>query len=130
VYASLKRLKVLDASDYLERIKVIVVDEYSTDASAKMLEKFREEHNWGFRSEIQRIFIRHEKNGGKGKAIKTALDFATCEISVIHDADLEYHPKDLLRIVRVFGEASDLTRFVVHDLPPARCAGSFYLGTK
>ena len=47
-------------------------------------------------------FLRHEKNGGKGAAISTALDEATCEITVIHDADLEYHPTDLLRIVQVF----------------------------
>ena len=37
-------------------------------------------------------------------AIRTALAEADGEISVIHDADLEYHPKDLLRIVKVFVE--------------------------
>jgi glycosyltransferase involved in cell wall biosynthesis len=43
-------------------------------------------------------------NGGKGNAVRTALAEADCEITVIHDADLEYHPRDLLRIVRVFVE--------------------------
>ena len=39
----------------------------------------------------------------------TALAHATCEISVIHDADLEYHPEDLLSIVSVFvKEKADL----------------------
>jgi cellulose synthase/poly-beta-1,6-N-acetylglucosamine synthase-like glycosyltransferase len=32
-------------------------------------------------------FLRHEKNGGKGKAVQKALGHATGEISVIHDAD-------------------------------------------
>ena len=50
------------------------------------------------------MFPRHEKNRGKGAAIRTALARATCDVSVIHDADLEYHPKDLLRIARVFEE--------------------------
>jgi glycosyltransferase involved in cell wall biosynthesis len=104
VYASLKRLKILDTCVDLERIEVIVVDDCSKDASANVLEKFREEQTGDSSSRIHWIFIRHEKNGGKGKAIKTALEYATCEISVIHDADLEYHPKDLLRIVRVFVE--------------------------
>src|SRR5690348_16013160 len=99
VYESLKRLKILDNSDHLERVEVIVVDDCSKDASASVLEKFREEHTRDSSSKIQWVFIRHEKNGGKGKAIKTALEYATCEISVIHDADLEYNPKDLLRIV-------------------------------
>jgi glycosyltransferase involved in cell wall biosynthesis len=104
VYESLKRLKILDTSEYLERVEVIVVDDCSKDASAKVLEKFREEQTRDSGSKIQWIFVRHEQNAGKGKAIKTALEYATCEISVIHDADLEYHPKDLLRIVRVFVE--------------------------
>ncbi len=48
------------------------------------------------------IFLRHERNGGKGTAVRTALALADGEYSVIHDADLEYHPKDILRIVEVF----------------------------
>src|SRR5215813_10261266 len=102
VYESLKRLKILDTSDHLERVEVIVVDDCSKDASARMLEKFRDEQTTDSKSKIQWIFIRHEQNGGKGKAIKTALEHATCEISVIHDADLEYHPKDLLRMITLF----------------------------
>src|SRR5262247_3574676 len=43
VYESLKRLKILDTSEHLERIEVIVVDDCSKDASAKVLETFREE---------------------------------------------------------------------------------------
>jgi len=129
VYESLKRLKILNTSELLERIEVIVVDDCSKDASGKVLENFREEQTRDSSSKIQWIFMRHEKNAGKGKAIKTALDCATCEICVIHDADLEYHPKDLVRIVRVFGEASDLTRFVVHDSPAAKSVGSFCIAT-
>src|SRR5262245_63863156 len=106
VYASLKRLKILETSEHLERVEVIVVDDCSKDASPKVLEKFREEQTTDSSSKIQWIFLRHEQNAGKGKAIKTALEYATCEISVIHDADLEYHPKDLLRIIRVFVEES------------------------
>jgi len=48
------------------------------------------------------VFLTHDRNRGKGGAIRTALKHATCNISVIHDADLEYHPKDLLRVVQVF----------------------------
>src|SRR5262245_24552793 len=106
VYESLKRLKILDTSEHLERIEVIVVDDCSKDASAKVLEKFREEQTREASSKIQWIFLRHEQNAGKGKAIKTALEYENCEITVIHDADLEYHPKDLLRIVGVFVEES------------------------
>jgi glycosyltransferase involved in cell wall biosynthesis len=104
VYASLNRLKVLDTSMLLERVEVIVVDDCSTDESPAVIEKFKKEQTGDPASKIEWIFLRHEKNGGKGQAVKTALERATCEISVIHDADLEYHPKDLLRIVKVFVE--------------------------
>ena len=45
---------------------------------------------------------RHQYNRGKGEAIRTALALATGEVSVVHDADLEYNPSDLVRLMRVF----------------------------
>jgi len=57
-----------------------------------------------------------------GYAIQTALAHATCEVTVIHDADLEYHPRDLLRIVKVFvDEEADAvfgSRFAVFRRSP------------
>jgi glycosyltransferase involved in cell wall biosynthesis len=102
VYTSLERLEVLETSDHLERVEVIVVDDCSTDRSADVLERFRIEHTGRDGSKMHWMFVRHAINGGKGQAIRTALAHATCDITVIHDADLEYHPKDLLRIVDVF----------------------------
>ena len=100
VAASLDRLKILETSAHLDRIEVIVVDDCSKDGTPSVLEKFRE--NIDPAGKIAWKFLRHEKNAGKGGAVRTALDQATCEITVIHDADLEYHPRDLLRIVQVF----------------------------
>jgi glycosyltransferase involved in cell wall biosynthesis len=104
VHTSLHRLKILDTSENLDRIEVIVVDDCSTDDSPRVLERFRAEQTKQTDSKIEWTFLRHDKNRGKGRAIKTALERATCAISVIHDADLEYHPKDLLQIVDVFVE--------------------------
>ena len=106
VYASLLGLTVLDSSPHLERIEVIVVDDCSTDETPKALDRFRAEHADVTRNKIEWIFVRHAENRGKGSAVRTALERATCDVSVIHDADLEYHPKDLLRIVQVFIDES------------------------
>ncbi len=122
VSCSLERLEILEKSPRLSRVQVIVVDDCSRDRTAEVLERFRSDRGLaplviggqetaveGQRlgkagSKIEWIFLRHEQNRGKGKAIQTALARADCELSVIHDADLEYHPKDLLRIVGVFEE--------------------------
>jgi glycosyltransferase involved in cell wall biosynthesis len=102
VAASLERLMCLADSQLLERVQIIVVDDGSSDQTCEAIARFkgllaeepREKLNW--------LFIRHEKNKGKAAAIHTALSAASEELTVIHDADLEYHPADLVKMVEVF----------------------------
>ena len=51
---------------------------------------------------ISWVWIRHKKNSGKGAAIRTGLTHVDTDLVVIHDADLEYHPQDLPKMVEVF----------------------------
>lgn len=100
---SLKRMLVLEESPYLSKIQVIVVNDGSTDRTVEVIERFFQEIK-GKYDKLEWILINHPKNLGKGKAIQTALSHAKCEISIIHDADLEYHPKDILRMIPLFSE--------------------------
>ncbi len=105
VQTSLRRLAVLAKSPLLDRIQVIVVDDCSRDQSAVALESFQQElrrRPWDPR--FQWVFLRHEQNQGKGGAIRTALEHAECELTVVHDADLEYHPQDLLAMIPLFAD--------------------------
>jgi glycosyltransferase involved in cell wall biosynthesis len=103
IEASLQSLVVLDESPRLQRVTVIVVDDCSTDGTAEATRRFQahlesseefKKFNW--------VFLRHEKNMGKGAAIRSALAHVNTHVVVIHDADLEYHPRDLLQMVDLF----------------------------
>jgi glycosyltransferase involved in cell wall biosynthesis len=101
--ASLERLKILETSSLLHRVQIVVVDDGSTDATAEAIGRFRislgPERADG---KLQWTWLRHDKNQGKGAAIRTALAHVESELVVIHDADLEYHPWDLLQMVELF----------------------------
>jgi len=121
VAASLTRLDVLETSPHLEQIQIIVVDDCSKDDTPQVLRAFATQRGltWhddaapvdgislvaaGRAGKTDWVFLRHAQNGGKGRAIRTALAHARCAITVIHDADLEYNPRDLDRMVKVFKE--------------------------
>jgi glycosyltransferase involved in cell wall biosynthesis len=103
VATSLARLKILVESPLLRAIKVIVVDDGSTDGTPEALARFRASlESESGDPKIQWVWLRHHKNQGKGAGIRTALKHVDSELVVIHDADLEYHPSDLLQMVELF----------------------------
>ena len=102
VEASLARLEVLAESSLLKHVKVIVVDDGSSDATDAAIARFREQREKQSVSKFSWLFVRHEKNVGKGAAIRTGLSHVDTDLVVVHDADLEYHPADLIKMVEVF----------------------------
>lgn len=87
--------------------EVIIVDDGSSDGTCEYLRDFRHPDC--------RIFY-HEKNRGKGAAIRTGLEVFTGDIVVIQDADLEYPPNQYVMLIKpiVEGKADVVygTRFV------------------
>lgn len=70
-------------------IEIIVVDDGSKDNTSKIVKKYN-----------KIIFIQHENNYGKGAAIKSGINKSTGHIIIIQDADLEYSPEDIPRLVK------------------------------
>lgn len=70
--------------------EIIVVDDCSRDATWSILQ--------GLTIPGLRLF-RHEANKGKGAAIRTALAQARGDAVIIQDADLEYDPRDYLKLL-------------------------------
>ena len=102
VEASLNRLELLVDSEWLGRVRVVVVNDGSTDQTAMALRRFRQGLGTTGLRRFDWLFIEHEKNKGKGTAIRTAIQHVDTDLAVIHDADLEYHPKDLLKMIPLF----------------------------
>jgi glycosyltransferase involved in cell wall biosynthesis len=75
-------------------LEIIVVDDASTDASARILERLVAQYG-GACGSVIKVF-RHEKNRGKGAALRTGFIHATGDFVGIHDADDEYDPGDYL----------------------------------
>ncbi|HZU42908.1 MAG TPA: glycosyltransferase [Terriglobales bacterium] len=96
VEASLRRVLKL-SHKLIKSLEVVVVDDCSTDGSFEILQRLA-------REDSRILLIRHERNQGKGAAVRTALAHATGEISIIHDADLEYHPDDIPGLLLPFAE--------------------------
>jgi glycosyltransferase involved in cell wall biosynthesis len=119
VEASLERLELLADSEWLSRVRVIVVNDASTDQTREVLKGIQEKTQQPGGTRLEWVFHEHEKNQGKGAAIRTALQFADTDLVVIHDADLEYHPQDLLKMVPLFAaEEADVvygSRFLASD---------------
>jgi glycosyltransferase involved in cell wall biosynthesis len=83
-------LKQALAVDYPCEIELVVVDDGSRDGTADVLA----------RVDDPRVrVINHPRNAGKGAAIKTAVDSAEGEYMVILDADLEYDPQDIRKLL-------------------------------
>ncbi|MFY7909239.1 MAG: glycosyltransferase family 2 protein [Emticicia sp.] len=72
--------------------EIIIVDDGSTDGTRELLKTLKSDS-------VKVVF--HEKNQGKGGAIRTAIDHASGDIIIIQDADLEYDPQDYHKLIPV-----------------------------
>jgi glycosyltransferase involved in cell wall biosynthesis len=87
--------------DWKRKVEVIVVDDGSTDKTGSIIEKWKRKKLAGWK------FIDGLKNQGKGAAIGKALKITTGEWVGIQDADLEYNPAQIKKLVDV-AEAGDM----------------------
>jgi glycosyltransferase involved in cell wall biosynthesis len=85
----LERIAAVDLSSLDVTTEIIVVDDYSRDATASIAATAP-----GVR------LIRMERNGGKGRAVRAGIAAATGDLLIIQDADLEYDPADYLPMLR------------------------------
>lgn len=72
--------------------QIVIVDDGSNDGTSKVLLDLQKAANIKI--------ISHIKNQGKGAAVRTGIKNSTGDYIIIQDADLEYNPKDIEKLVR------------------------------
>jgi dolichol-phosphate mannosyltransferase len=101
--------------------EIIIVDDGSTDGTREKLKALPH------LDDVTIVF--HEKNNGKGAAIRTALAYARGEYILIQDSDLEYDPQDYPALLRPLEDGKANVVYGVRPDHPERGL-RFFLGAK
>ena len=90
-------LKIIDKVLKLDIVKeIIVVDDFSRDGTRDILK------NNKFDSRVKVIY--HDRNTGKGSALRTGFKHVTGDVVTIQDADLEYDPNEFIQMIKPIEE--------------------------
>lgn len=96
VEASLRRVLAL-RDELISSLELIVVDDHSTDGTWPVLQRLAAEDS-------RIVLLRNERNLGKGASVRKAIMHSTGDVSIIHDADLEYDPSDIPSLLVPFAK--------------------------
>ena len=89
-------IKIVNKIKTLKRIKkqIILVDDGSNDGTRQLIKQ-------KLQNKVDKIVF-HKINKGKGAAIISSIKYIKGNLVIIQDADLEYNPKDYVKLIKPF----------------------------
>lgn len=93
----LNQLEAVKFSDMVSRYEIIIVDDCSTDRSFDVVSQYIA------KTEHIKLF-KHDKNMGKGAAVRTGIQSANGNVFLIQDSDLELRPSDIPNMIHCMEE--------------------------
>lgn len=97
-----KILDVVNKIDFIDK-EIIVIDDYSSDGTRDILNELFTKTN-----KIDQLVL-NLKNKGKGFSISEGIKYATGDLIIIQDADLEYNPMEIKNLlVPIFENEADV----------------------
>ncbi|MDI6767591.1 MAG: glycosyltransferase family 2 protein [Bacteroidota bacterium] len=104
--------------------EIIIVDDYSRDNTRQIIQEYEMLPNVKV--------VLHERNYGKGKAIRSGIQQITGDVVIIQDADLEYEPEDYPALIKPIVDGQTNVVYGSRDLGITNQHSyfSFYIGGK
>jgi glycosyltransferase involved in cell wall biosynthesis len=116
-------LERLLKTDLPVRLQVVLVDDGSTDDSVRTIEDLL--------SDDRILLVTHTNNSGKGRAVRSGLAEADSYLAGVLDADMEYDPDDLKRLLAVILEGDATVAYGTRSFGPGSIFSFWYvLGNK
>ncbi len=118
-----KTLRHVEEADLGVDKEIIIVDDGSTDGTREILKKYKDKYK----------ILYHNKNKGKGSAMRTGIDSATGDFIIPQDADIEYDPLDIKKLIQKAKEKKARAVFGSRRLGRAKkknvkAGWSYYIG--
>ena len=84
----LDKIQTAELIDNIQK-EIVIVDDCSIDNTEAIIREYMRCHQ-----DMNIVFLRHDKNQGKGAALRTGIRRATGDYLIVQDADLEYDPNE------------------------------------